>query len=321
MRYIRGGFIEPTFNLAMEDYFFHGEEECFMLWQNKPSVIIGRNQNAMAEIDYAYTREQNIAVARRITGGGAVYHDAGNLNFTYIVNNRDFGDYQGFTENLCRFLNENGCPAVLSGRNDLMADGMKFSGNAQHIVKNRILHHGTLLFDSDLSVLSDVLRPDPEKIKSHGIASVRKRVCNLKEFLPQWETQDFWDALEHYMIHAEGLHVKPLTEEEITAIEALRAEKFSTYDWIWGESPAYDYHKKARFTGGTAEVFLDVKKGIIEDVCIFGDFFSQREVADLEQALIGTRHEKQAVTTVLTDTGFDRAILGITLDDLLSLFF
>lgn len=320
MKYIRGISKEPYFNLAAEHVLFGRRDEIFMLWQNKPSVIIGRNQNAMAEIDYDYVKENKITVARRISGGGAVFHDDGNVNFTYLVNGKSFGDFDFFTRQLLEFLNANGCPAYLEGRNDLLVDGFKFSGNAQKIQGDRMMHHGCILFDSDMDRLSGALRPDPEKIKSKGVASVRKRVCNLKQYLDM-DTEEFIDRLEAWMVEKEKLERYELTKEDIDEIEKVRREQFATHDWIYGAACPYSFHKKGRFTGGTIEFYLDVRHGRIEDCKIYGDFFASSDVSVIENALIGVRHEEQSVRNALASSGADNIITGIGIEQMISLLF
>lgn len=320
MRYLRSTSNEPAFNLAMEEYFFGKPEEYFLLWQNNPSVIIGASQNAMAEIDYDYVNRNNITVARRISGGGAVFHDLGNVNFTYLVNDQRFGDYNGFTESLVKCLNELGCPAELTGRNDLSVKGMKFSGNAQFVRKNRMMHHGCILFDAKLDRLAAALRPDPEKIKSKGVASVRKRVCNLREFIDM-DTKAFFDYLESYMIRAEGLEPYEMTQEDEAAIRQLAEEKFSSYEWVYGRSPRYTFHRKQRFTSGGIEFYLEVKDGVIASAALYGDFFSKADPSLITDALEGCTHDREAVLAALSEADADNVIAGIGITELMSCLF
>ena len=193
---------DPYYNLAVEEYLFQtAEDEVFMLWQNEPTVVIGKNQNAYAEVELDVLRERGIHLARRITGGGAVYHDLGNVNYTFIAKSGQQGiDFAHFTAPILRALAELGIRAELSGRNDLLVDGRKFSGNAQYSANGKTLHHGTLLFDSDLTVLSDVLRPDEEKIRSKAVRSVRSRVTNLAPLLQkECQTGEFIDLLADFI--------------------------------------------------------------------------------------------------------------------------
>lgn len=318
MRYIRGISNEPAFNLAMEDYFLDQSEEYFMLWVNKPSVIIGINQNAMAEIDYDFVKENDITVARRISGGGAVFHDLGNINFTYLVTGRTFGDYESFTTNLLKFLNSLGCPAQLMGRNDLMVEGMKFSGNAQCNRKDRMMHHGCILFDTKMEKLVSALRPDPEKIASKGIASVRKRVCNLRGYIDM-TAEEFFNALEEYMIKADNLEIYEMTDEDIKEINSRKEKKFSMFDWVYGVSPKYTFHKKKRFDGGSIEAFLDVERGVINSAKIFGDFFAAGDISIIENALSNIKHEEKEVEAALEKAG--DIIKGISISDICTILF
>ncbi len=290
---------DPQLNLAMEEHlFFCKDEEIFMLWQNTPSIIIGKNQNAMAEIDYAYVSKHHIPVVRRMSGGGAVYHDTGNLNFTYIVNREGFGDYVGFTETLRAFLHSLGVSATVSGRNDVLVDGKKISGNAQYAHHGRLLHHGTILIDADMSHLAAALRPDKEKIQSKGIASVQSRVVNIAQLLPITASQ-FRERFATFFLEREGGEPYALSEADWQAAETLKGEKYATFAWNFGYSPKYAFHKKERFPGGSVEVFLDICDGKIKDAKIYGDFLGDAE--PLARQLSGIEHSKEAVERVLKE--------------------
>ena len=297
MLYVESPYTDPTLNLAIEEQLFFGKtEEIFMLWQNSPSIIIGKNQNAMAEIDYDYVTAQNLPVVRRLSGGGAVYHDLGNLNFTYIVNREGFGDYEGFTKLLCDFLGTLGLNATLSGRNDVLVDGRKVSGNAQYANKGRLLHHGTILVDADMSHLAKALRPDTEKILSKGIKSVQNRVVNLGTLLSM-DTRTFWERFSAFAIKAEQMQLYTLTDLDMEAAEKLQKEKYSTYAWNYGFSPKYAFHKKQRFPGGTVEVYLDIREGKIRDAKIYGDFLAN--ATPLSEKFCGIDHSWEALRAVL----------------------
>ncbi len=293
MLYIESPQSDPTFNLALEEHLFFGrQEEIFMLWQNTSSIIIGKNQNAMGEIDYAYVTREGIPVVRRLSGGGAVYHDMGNLNFTYIVNREGFGDYVGFTKNLCDFLGAQGVEATVSGRNDVQVGGRKISGNAQYAHRGRLLHHGTILIGADMTHLSRALRPDEEKILSKGIRSVKSRVLNLSELLPM-DAAAFRRAFGDFVKSTEAFTPYMLTEEDIKAAERLQKEKYSTFEWNYGYSPKYAFHTKNRFPGGGVEVFLDIRDGKIQDARIFGDFLDDAQ--PLAARLCGVMHSAEAI--------------------------
>lgn len=317
MRYIKGQSNDPYFNLAAEEYYFGTDEDVFMLWVNAPSVIVGCNQNARAEINYKFIKENSIAVARRISGGGAVFHDYGNINFTFLTKDKNFGDYDKYSKCLVEFLNSIGCPAELKGRNDLSADEMKISGMAQKISKNRIMHHGCILFDTDLSALSGALMPDMEKIKSKGIASVRKRVCNIKDFVDM-DREEFFQALEKWMTEKLSLTVRPMTDEEKEKIDVLR-KKIAANEYIYGAAPKYSFHNKKRFEGGTVEVYLLTHHGKIEEIKFYGDFFMKGDMGKVEESLKGVLHSEEEILKVLKKEGLllDR----ITLDEFISVMF
>lgn len=297
MLYIDHRGTNPAWNLALEEYLiFHKKEEIFMLWQDSPSIIIGKSQNAMAEIDYSFVTENNIPVIRRLSGGGAVYHDLGNLNFTYIVNRDGFGDYVGFTKTLCGFLASMGLKAEVSGRNDVLIDGLKFSGNAQYFHQGRLLHHGTILIGADLSVLGKALRPDEEKIRSKGIKSVQSRVVNLST-LVSTDVQAFRRAFSAYAMKEEKLDTYTLSDADRLETDRLCKEKYSTFEWNFGYSPKYSFHTKNRFPGGGVEVFLDIRDGRIADAKIYGDFLADAE--PLSQKLCGVNHEAETLRKLL----------------------
>ena len=325
MRVIINSNTNPRFNLALEEHLLKcTSDEFFMLWQNKNSVIVGRNQNTAAEVDIEKAKALGIDIVRRETGGGTVYHDLGNLNYSFISNDPDaFLDFQRFATPVLKTLENLGVPAELSGRNDLLIDGKKFSGNAQSVYKNRLLHHGTLLFDTDLSVLSTLLTVDPDKIQSKGISSVKSRVTNILPYLQENITVDTFASLisERVLTDIDGAELSAPTENEISAAEQIKIEKYDTWEWNFGFAPPYNFHKKNRFTIGTIEVFLDVTDGCITSAKIYGDFFGVGNITDIEQSLIGLKHDYEEI-----DMLFDRIKIlhyfgNITKKELLGCFF
>ena len=300
--YLETGSTDPAYNLAFEEYVQTNRREgdYLILWQNNNAVIIGRNQNAEAEINREFVESNGIHVIRRNTGGGAVYHDMGNLNYSFITDasapeNRSAAP---FTTPVVAALKGLGLDAEASGRNDILVSGHKVSGTAQHLLKGRILHHGTLLFDSDLSTVSGALNPDPTKFQSKGIKSVRSRVGNIRQFLAKDITLlEFWTYLKTTL--ADSLIPTALTAEELAAVETLKREKYDTWQWNYGKSPQYQQVSRKRFSGGLLELHITVERGIIQALRIYGDFLALVPVEPLEQALIGCPCREDAISEIL----------------------
>ena len=310
---------DPHYNLAVEEYLFRNErEDVCMLWQNEPTVVIGKNQNAFAEVALDTLQRDGVHLARRITGGGAVYHDLGNVNFSFIsTNNAETGlDFARFTAPILTALSALGIRAELSGRNDLLLDGQKFSGNAQYTADGRTLHHGTLLFDTDLTALARYLRPDEEKLKSKGIKSVRSRVTNLRPHLPISATTGEFIALL-----ADALRVAYTPEEppvpQNAEIDALCARNASG-EWLFPQRElvaGYTLHKKVRYPFGTVEISLSMHNDTVRDVVIRGDFFGSAPVEELERALRG----KHIAELELASLEIGRYVHGMTATELADL--
>ena len=297
---------DPRFNLAREQYLFEEEPRkgpWFLFWQNDNAIIVGRNQNTETELDGDYTRARGIRVVRRTTGGGAVYHDLGNLNFTLIAEGRSSAelDLHLFCQPVAAALKRLGVPVELGGRNDMLIDGKKFSGSSQRIWKGRVLHHGTLLFDSDLTVLSRALRVPPDKLLQKGVASVRGRVTNIKDYLPQAAAlEDFWGLLADEMFGGKAPPPYRFTQKDLDRIQEIKASRYDNWEWNYGQSPEYGVKKEARVEGcGKLELQLRVTKGRIAGCRIYGDFFGSRDSAEVEQALLGCPLEETAVEKAL----------------------
>ena len=242
----------------------------------------------------------------------------GNLNFTYIVNRGEFGDYDGFTKTLRDYINEElGLCAYLSGRNDLLIDGRKFSGNAQYFYKGRLLHHGTILLGADMTRLARALKPDEDKILSKGIKSVRSRVANLSEFT-DISAQEFKKGFGQRIIRETGAEVYTFTKEDIEEIKKLADTKYSTYEWNFGYSPKYTFRKKSRFAGGSIEVLMDIQDGIIENMTLFGDFFAKEDLNGLTEAFKGCKHENSELFKVISSLCVEKYIREMTGEEFLS---
>ena len=315
----------PPYNLAMEEVMLCGgnNEDVAMLWRNSPAVIIGRNQNAVAEIDLDFIRDNNVSVVRRMTGGGAVFHDLGNINFTFIQKCDDsaFNNYDRFTLPVRDYLRSIGAECELSGRNDLTLDGMKISGNAQTVKNGRILHHGTLLFDADMSWLSGALRVRDIKVESRGIKSHRSRVTNIAAHLEsRMSPVEFLEGmLDYFEKNMPDAYRKDVTEEEDAAAKKLVGEKYGRWEWNFGESPKFDMHNAVKYDFGIVEASVSVEDGAIVATRLNGDFFGRKDVAELERALTGARHERDSVKQALAGLDIGEYISGMTADELAAL--
>jgi lipoate-protein ligase A len=311
MRFIHQTSTDPAFNLAAEEWLLrHTREDVFMLWRNAKAVIVGRNQNTISEINEAFVRKNGVSVIRRLTGGGAVFHDLGNINFTIIALNNDTEtlDFQRFAKPVLAALQSMGIPCSFNGRNDLVIEDRKFSGNAQHLWKGRVLHHGTLLYASKMEDLSGALKIHPEKYRDKAVKSVRARVTNIASHLPEsMEITEFMGRLMARMAGEEGVRVEnALSGEEILAVNELAKEKYRSWDWNYGRSPAYAFAWRTRTPGGVLDVRMDVQDGVIQGIRIFGDYFGVRDVSELEDRLKGCRHDRIALAERLQ---------GVVLDD------
>ncbi len=303
------GINDPQINLALEEYCIRNlpnGEDYLLFYVNAPSIIIGRNQNTLEEIDLDYCVAHNIKVVRRISGGGAVYHDLGNLNFSFMTDfdRSKLNNFKQFTEPIVRVLNEMGVPAELKGRNDIVVHDKKISGNAQFSSVKRMFNHGTLLLDSDLSEVGRALTVKMTKIKSKGHKSARARVANISEFLEEpMSTEQFRQKiLAGIFAEDPDFETYTMTEEDWAGVYQLRDEKYATWDWNFGKSPKFDIQREKKFPSGIIDLRIKVKKGgEIENVKIYGDFFGKDPVEDIEEALKGVRYTKEDVALALKD--------------------
>ena len=319
--YLETGSTDPCYNLAFEQYILEHRREgdWLLLWQNENTVVIGLNQNAREEIDEDFVRSHGIHVVRRMTGGGAVYHDLGNLNYSFIT---DAGEHslltiRRFTEPVCRALAALGVQAETSGRNDILVDGRKISGVAQRVCGGRILHHGTLLFDSDPAMIAGALRADPEKFRSKSAKSVRSRVGNLRELLPPgMDIRQFWTLLLRELT-ADGIRRPTLEVSELEEIRRLAEERYRSWDWTYGRSPDYEMKNRSRFAGGTLEVRLSTHEGRIRDIVFYGDYMAKADNGALCAALQGLPFRRDAVASALEKADLEELFGGLTKAEIL----
>lgn len=324
------GITDPSINLALEEYVLQnfGEKDTYLLFYiNKPSIIIGRNQNTIEEINTNYVDENGIKVVRRLSGGGAVYHDEGNLNFSFLTKDdgESFQNFAKFTKPMVEALNNLGVPAELQGRNDLAANGRKISGNAMFSTKGRMFSHGTLMLDSEIENVVSALNVKMEKIKSKGIKSIRSRVANISEFLDEKISMDeFKEMILRYIFDVEDVKDVPqyeLTDEDWENVHQISKERYQNWDWNYGKSPKFNIQESHKFDGGLVDVRLDVKNGLIENCKIYGDFFGIGEVKDIEQKMIGVRHERKAIEDALADVDVPHYLGKISKEEFVNLLY
>ena len=295
-----------------------------MLWQNDNTIVIGRHQNTAAEINQEYVDNHRVNVVRRLTGGGAVFHDTGNLNFTFIQNvepGKKEIDFLKYLQPIVNALQSLGVPVAFSGRNDLVINGQKISGNAMTFFGNRVLEHGTLLFSSQMSDLANALKADPDKFIDKAVKSVRSRVTNISDHLPHPMTVlEFRDYLMDYIMKDNQLSgIQNLTKEEEAIVNRLMEEKYQTWEWNYGKSPEYSMNKKIRTKGGTVQVIADIRDGHLRDLQFYGDFFGEKDPQELINQLIGLRLDKATLTTSLANININDYFHNVTHEDIINL--
>lgn len=337
MRYYMMPSRDIRVNLATEEYLLNQydlAEPLLLLYIQAPCVIIGRNQNAYEEIHLPYLREHNITLTRRISGGGAVYDDLGNISFSFVSQKgkQAFGDYQSVTQPIVQALQKMGASAVeASGRNDLYIEGKKFSGNAMYTKNGRTYSHGTLMYDVDLSVLSQVLNVSKEKFQSKATPSTRKVVTNIKPYLAsqyqELTTEQFGEALLCAIYQVDDLKAISskqivLSAEDQAAIQALVENKYANHDWIYGETPQFDLQRRTRIPQvGIIDIKLSMHKGKITKAQIFGDFFGQEPIEKLTEQLVGLAFEDETFASFLATCQVDCYIHNLTNQQFFSLLF
>lgn len=328
MIYIDSGSNDPSYNIAFEEYAFEvlsEKEDVFYLWINSPCIVVGKNQNTIEEVNRKYTEEHGIRIVRRRSGGGAVYHDKNTINYTIITRKgrEEAFDFKAFSIPVIEYLKTLGVDAYFSGRNDLLIDDQKFCGNAQMIRGDKIMHHGCMLFDTDLGVLQEALCVDSEKYESKGKKSVRSRVCNLKSFISPktgiLTMENFKEGLKEYMMERTGMKEYFLREEELQKVLELKKNRNDNPAWVYGENPPFTVKNKKRYPFGTVEILMEVEKGVLKDLHFYGDFFGVEEIDDLTACLKGSDYEKGALRERLKDIDLSLYIHGMEKEELINL--
>ncbi|WP_239256957.1 lipoate--protein ligase [Listeria ilorinensis] len=321
---------DPRINLAVEEFILTEldlDEPVLLFYINQPSIIIGRNQNTVAEINTEYVEKNGVIVVRRLSGGGAVYHDEGNLNFSFITEDdgESFHNFAKFTQPIVEALRKIGVEAELKGRNDLLIDGYKVSGNAQFATKGKMFSHGTLMLDLNLDHVAASLKPRKDKLESKGIKSVRSRVANISQFMDQkMTTEEFRDLLLRSIFNVQDVaDVKEykLTEADWSRIHEISAARYANWDWNYGKSPKFNLERSKRFPVGSIDLRLDVEKGVISDIKIFGDFFGIGDVTEIEEKLRGVHYKREDLEKALQDVDIKTYFGNITKEEFLDLLY
>ena len=326
MIYIESPSNDPAFNLALEQYVFDNmdkSKEYFMLWQNDNTIVVGKHQNTISEINMEYVKENDIKVVRRLSGGGAVYHDMGNLCFTFIVDSGDISsfDFGKFCVPIVKALGKFGVNAEINGRNDMTIDCKKFSGNSQYSKNNRVLHHGTIMYDSNIGVIADSLNVSKDKIESKGVKSVKSRVTNVKDYMKEdIHIDEFKNMLLKFMFDEGDIEEYKLTDEDMKIINKIKEEKYATWEWTFGSSPKYNILKERRIEGcGKIELYMEVNDGIIDSLQIYGDYFGNGDSRDISKLLIGCKVEENEIKKALRDVDISHYFSNMTKDEFINI--
>jgi lipoyltransferase and lipoate-protein ligase len=326
LSYINLKTTEPDFNLAAEQYVFDclpQDRNYFMLWQNNNAIIIGKYQNTLSEINEKYVKKNGISVVRRLSGGGAVYHDLGNLNFTFIADAGELNNLNMklFCEPIVETLKSIGVEAEINGRNDITIDGKKFSGNSQYLRGGRIMHHGTIMFNSDLSKVNDALNVDQEKIESKGMKSVHSRVINILPYVKEdMDLSTFREILLKRIIKGADSEEYVFSPEDIENIKKIKNERYATWEWNYGKSPVCTLKKSKRIDGvGRIEAYISVEHGLISNVSFRGDFFSKTDPDSLSDLLIGRKPEPEEIRKALCNIDATQCFTNLKTEQLIEL--
>jgi lipoate-protein ligase A len=297
------------FHLAAEEYLLkNSSEEICMIWESDKAAVVGKHQNTMAEVNYSWCLDNNILIARRLTGGGTVFHGAGNLNFTFIRSGEKgkLVDFKRFVGPVVEFLRSLQIPATIGSRNDIRVNDLKISGNAEHVYRSRVLHHGTLLFSADLDMLNHAIRVLPGKFHDKAVKSVRSAVTNINDLIvPSITFMQFTERLYEYLVSKlENTEISSFSAEEINSIAHLAKEKYSTWDWIFAYSPGYTLTKTVFWNGAMLTITLTIEKGVIT-TCKLVSKENDELVLQINERLTGTKYDLKTTRELLTEMGAD----------------
>ena len=316
----------PEFNLATEEYLLkNSEHDVFMLYVNSPSIIVGKHQNTLSEINLDFVEKNNLRVVRRLSGGGTVYHDLGNLNYAWIMHGEQakLVDFNKYTDDILSFLQSILIDATRNKNNDLLIDGKKISGNAEHIFKNKLIHHGTLLFASELNKLNNAINSDLSKFEDKSVQSKRTRVTNIVHYLKKDLTMNkFRNNLFRYILEKyDNAEEYQLTSQDLQSIKQLSVEKYSSWEWNFGYSPKFVFKKELEIENRSISIKLNIKKGIISDLEMSGSQLTNEDIDVFKKKFIGKQHRKSVIRYCIEDEVFSRILTKLSEKDIMSLFF
>ncbi|RLD82835.1 MAG: lipoate--protein ligase family protein [Bacteroidetes bacterium] len=323
---INSSFNNPYINLATEEYLLKNtEHDIFMLYSNTPSIIIGKHQNALSEINLDYVEKNQLKVVRRLSGGGTVYHDSGNVNYSWIMHGEQgkIIDFKKYTDDISVYLQSLAVHATRNKNNDLLIDGKKISGNAEHIFKNKLIHHGTLLFSTELDKLTNAIKVDLNRFKDKSVQSKRSRVTNISYYLKKdISIQKFCQGLLNFIIAKYDNAIKyQLSKEQLGFIKQLSTEKYNSWDWNFGYSPKYLFKKELQVQNNTVSISLYIKKGKILDIEFVGNFFNDEEISIFKKNIIGIKHRKADIQKIVQMESFKVIFNKLSRENILGLFF